>query len=187
MDNENIEKFKEYLRLYTYYILIGILSIASTVIFPIISVDIDISTTFPQDSTGWVMYIIIRTLIMIMNMLIFSLFIQQAKVNVRNEVNYKKAIELLGKYKPKEYSPRSAKQFLSREYLRKGICLMITSVASLFVIGSALFKYDYMLLIATVFTVIISIVFGIIEMKKVELYYTTEYLDYAQSLEDKND
>lgn len=179
----NYAKLKEYLRLYTYYILIGILSLMATIVFPMLNSMADIVGTFPQDSAGWTMYIIIRALIIVMNMLIFSLFIQQARINIKDDENFKKANEILGKFKPKEYRPRSVKEFIVKEYAKKGTTLAITSVASLFVIGNAVINYDYMLLIATVFTVIMSVVFGIIEMKKVELYYITEYLDYAINIE----
>ena len=48
-----------------------------------------------------------------------------------------------------------------------------------------------MILIATTFSVVTTIVMGIIQMRKTELYYTTEYYDYAnyieKSQEEKND
>ena len=61
--------------------------------------------------------------------------------------------------------------------------MALTTVASLFVIGSAILNYDYMILIATTFSVVTTIVMGIIQMRKTELYYTTEYYDYANYIE----
>lgn len=182
---EKSKNLREQLKLYTYYILIAILSLLSVIVFPILNSTADISDTFPKDPTGWVMYCLIRVLVVVMNMLIFSNFLQQSKLNVKDEENYKRANEILGRCKPKDYHPRSPKQYLTKEYTVKGAFLVVGTVASLFVIGNAIINYDYMLLIATVFSVITSIVFGIMTMKKAEIYYVSEYLDYALLIEKK--
>lgn len=117
-----------------------------------------------------------------MNLTIFTAFIQQAKINIADDPNYKLANSILQKHKPKEYKPRSEKAYLSQVYSKKGLTLTLSTVASLFVIGSAIFNYDYMLLIAVTFSVITTIVMGILQMRKTEIYYTTEYLDNAQLL-----
>lgn len=182
---EKSKNLREQLKLYTYYILIAILSLLSVIVFPILNSTADISDTFPKDPTGWVMYCLIRVLVVVMNMLIFTNFLQQSKLNVKDEVNYKRANQILGRCKPKDYHPRSPKQYLTKEYTVKGAFLVVGTVASLFVIGNAIINYDYMLLIATVFSVIISIVFGIMTMRKAEIYYVSEYLDYALLIEKK--
>ena len=182
---EKSKNLREQLKLYTYYILIAILSLLSVIVFPILNSTADISDTFPKDPTGWVMYCLIRVLVVVMNMLIFSNFLQQSKLNVKDEENYKRANQILGRCKPKDYHPRSPKQYLTKEYTVKGAFLVVGTVASLFVIGNAIINYDYMLLIATVFSVITSIVFGIMTMRKAEIYYVSEYLDYALLIEKK--
>ena len=118
-----------------------------------------------------------------MNLTIFTSFIQQAKVNIKDNPNYLKANEILQRHHPKEYRPRSESKYLGQTYTTKGISLALTTVASLFVIGSAILNYDYMILIATTFSVVTTIVMGIIQMRKTELYYTTEYYDYANYIE----
>ena len=182
---EKSKNLREQLKLYTYYILIAILSLLSVIVFPILNSTADISDTFPKDPTGWVMYCLIRVLVVVMNMLIFTNFLQQSKLNVKDEENYKRANQILGRCKPKDYHPRSPKQYLTTEYTVKGAFLVVGTVASLFVIGNAIINYDYMLLIATVFSVITSIVFGIMTMRKAEIYYVSEYLDYALLIEKK--
>ena len=182
---EKSKNLREQLKLYTYYILIAILSLLSVIVFPILNSTADISDTFPKDPTGWVMYCLIRVLVVVMNMLIFTNFLQQSKLNVKDEENYKRANQILGRCKPKDYHPRSPKQYLTKEYTVKGAFLVVSTVASLFVIGNAIINYDYMLLIATVFSVINSIVFGIMTMRKAEIYYVSEYLDYALLIEKK--
>lgn len=190
MEEREDKSIREYLKLYLYYILIAILSILSIVVFPILGaagtdVSHAIQNAFPNDAIGWLFWSIARGLIVVLNMLIFTNFLQQAKVNVRDDAKYKEANEILSRCKSKEYAPRSPKAYLGKTYATKGLTLAVTTGVSLFGIGSALLNYDYMLLIATVFTVIISIIFGIMTMKKVEIYYTGEFYDYAK-LKEKN-
>ena len=173
-------KWRIKLKQYTYYIIIAVISLLSLIIIPLIGTDLpDIKAAFPSDAIGWCLYIGERILVIIMNFIIFDSFVKQARINIKDDENFKKANEILAKNKPKEYRPKSEKKYLSEIYLKKGTSLVITSVMSLFVIGTAILNYDYMLLIATTFSVISCIVFGILTMKKVELYYTGEYYDYA--------
>lgn len=177
------EELKNKLRIYTYYILIAILSLLSVIVFPILNSTANIEDTFPKDPTGWTIYILIRALVVLMNILIFTNFLAQAKLNIKDDANYIKANEILGRCKGKEYHPRSPQKYLRQTWAVKGTFLIITTIASLFVIGNAILNYDYMILIATVFSVIVSIVFGIMTMRRVELYYISEYLDYAVNIE----
>ena len=173
---------KEQLRQFTYYIIIAAISSLTIVVFPLIGSgsSISIEECFPTTKIGWTIYIIERALVIIMNLTIFTSFIQQAKVNIKNSPNFKKAHEILQRHRPKE------SKYLGQTYTTKGISLALTTVASLFVIGSAILNYDYMILIATTFSVVITIVMGVIQMRKTELYYTTEYYDYANYIEQEN-
>lgn len=182
-----MEEWKVKLKQYTYYILIAALSIISLIVFPMLGSSAEINNTFPTDEMGWTTYIIIRCIVVLMNMLIFSNFLLQAKVNISEDESYKAANEILGKIKPKNYKPRSPSQYLWKTYLTKGTILIITTICSLFVIGNAILNYDYMILIATIFTVIISIIFGVMSMRRTELYYTSEYLDYANYIKENQD
>lgn len=180
---------KEQLRQFTYYIIIAAISLLTIIVFPLIGSgsSISIEQCFPTTQVGWIIYIIERVLVIVMNLTIFTSFIQQAKVNIKDNPNYLKANEILQRHHPKEYRPRSESKYLGQTYTTKGISLALTTVASLFVIGSAILNYDYMILIATTFSVVTTIVMGIIQMRKTELYYTTEYYDYAMSQTRLND
>ena len=176
---------KEQLRQFTYYIIIAAISLLTIIVFPLIGSgsSISIEQCFPTTQIGWIIYIIERVLVIVMNLTIFTSFIQQAKVNIKDNPNYLKANEILQRHHPKEYIPRSESKYLGQTYTTKGISLALTTVASLFVIGSAILNYDYMILIATTFSVVTTIVMGVIQMRKTELYYTTEYYDYANYIE----
>lgn len=182
MNEVNIEwrlKFKQY----TGYILIVSLSVISLVVFPMLGSNVNIDNVFPKNTIDWIIYIATRVLITITNMLIFTNFIQQAKLNVQDNENYIKAREILQQNKVDNYKPKSPAEYLSKTYLVKGGSLILGSITSLFTIGSALLTYDIMILFATIFTVIMSVICGVMTMQKTELYYTYEYLDYAKMIE----
>lgn len=172
-------KFKQY----TGYIIIVSLSVISLVVFPMLGSNVNIDNIFPKNTIDWIIYISTRALITITNMLIFTNFIQQAKLNVQENENYIKAHEILQQNKVDNYKPKSPTEYLSKTYLVKGGSLILGSITSLFTIGSAILTYDIMILFATIFTVIMSVICGVMTMQKTELYYTYEYLDYAKMIE----
>ena len=137
---------------------------------------------FPHTPTGWTLWCIERVLIVVMNLLILTLFVKQARVNVKENENFKKANEILASFKPKQYKPISPAQYYSKLYARKGVTLAITTLASLIAIGDAIINYNYLLLIATAVTILFAVVFGVISMKDTELYLTTDYLTWAESI-----
>ena len=47
-----------------------------------------------------------------MNFIIFDSFVKQARINIKDDENFKKANEILAKNKPKEYKPKSEKKYL---------------------------------------------------------------------------
>ena len=168
-----------------YYILTAILSTVAIIVFPMLdNSNLTFNDTFPTTPTGWTLWIIERILIIVMNLLILSNFILQAKQNIKDNNRYIEANNILDKYKPKNYKPKSPSQYMSKMYLTKGSSLIITTAASLITIGEAAVNYNYLLLIATVVTIVFAIVFGVVAMKNTELYWTSEYLDYAHMIED---
>ncbi len=167
-----------------YYILVAVLSLTALIVFPMLdSSTLTFKNSFPTTPTGWFIWGLERILIVIMNILILTLFIKQARVNVKENANYKKAVEILERTKPKEYKPISPKMYYSKTYARKGTSLAFTTLASLFAIGDAVINYNYLLLIATAVTVIFAITFGVVSMKDTELYLTSDYLTWAEFIE----
>ena len=187
--NENnefdINEIKMKMKNGIYYILTALLSIVSIIVFPMLdNSNLTFKDTFPTTATGWTLWIIERVLIIVMNLLILNNFVLQARRNIKDNDNYIQANKILDKYKPKGYKPQSPSQYMSRMYLKKGGSLIITAAASLITIGEAAVNYNYLLLIATVVTIVFAIVFGVVAMHNTEMYWTTEYLDYAHMIED---
>ena len=186
--NENnefdINEIKMKMKNGIYYILTALLSIVSIIVFPMLdNSNLTFKDTFPTTATGWTLWIIERVLIIVMNLLILNNFVLQARRNIKDNDNYIQANKILDKYKPKGYKPQSPSQYMSRMYLKKGGSLIITAAASLITIGEAAVNYNYLLLIATVVTIVFAIVFGVVAMHNTEMYWTTEYLDYAHMIE----
>lgn len=167
---------------YINYILIGVVSFIALVFLPFLGTQVGLGFNLPDSPAGWILYIVKQLLGAIINVLIFHNFILQARVNIKDTENYKAAEEILRNFKEKDYKPRSLKEFNSREYGVKGVSIFLFSIMSVFALSQALLTYDYMLLISYVLTVSCGIVFGILEMKKYENFYTGEYLDYAKEV-----
>lgn len=184
MEDKELTELKIKLKQGVYYVLVALLSITALIVFPLLdSSTLSFASAFPATPTGWTIWAIERALIVIMNLLILTLFIKQARVNVKDNEKYKKAIEILEKYKPKDYRPISPKEYYGKLYIRKGTTLSITTLASLIAIGDAVINYNYLLLVATAVTILFAVVFGIISMKDTEVYLITDFLTYCEELE----
>ena len=183
MEDKELTDIKLKLKQGVYYILVALLSITALIVFPMLdSSSLTFKDAFPHTPTGWTLWCIERILIVVMNLLILTLFVKQARANVKDNENFKKANEILASFKPKQYKPISPAQYYSKLYARKGITLAIATLASLIAIGDAVINYNYLLLIATAVTILLAIVFGIVSMKDTELYLSTDYLTWAESI-----
>lgn len=167
------------LDLYLYYILVGILSFVALVFLPFFGSELGMGFTFPTTAAGWVVYVVQQALMSLVNILIFHSFICQSYVNVKDDPNYKEAQNILNSFDTKEYIPMTLQQFNRKEYGKKGVAIFIGTLLGGFALTQAILSYDYVRMLAYLFTIIFGIIFGIYEMKKYELYLTTEYLKSA--------
>ena len=172
---------------YLYYVIIGIFTFIVLVFMPMLGSSIDGGLKLPQGKGAWVMFVITRVFIAVTNIIIFYSFMQQAKLNVRNNEYYKAANEILLKTKnAKEKKPMSPKKWEASQYLKKGTTLAIGTVFALFSLSQAILTYKYTDLISYVLLIFLATVFGIFQMKKAEIYWTTEYYRYAKMIEEEN-
>ena len=109
-----MEQIKLGMRMYLYYGLVFILSICMLVFLPMIGSVGDIGYNLPSTTTGWIVFIISKTCVAVINVLIFHCFICQAKLNVQDNEKFKKANEIIGKCK-REVKARSHKQIFTKE------------------------------------------------------------------------
>ena len=174
-------------RQYLYYVIIGIFTFIVLVFMPMLGSSIDGGLKLPQGKGAWVMFVITRVFIAVTNIIIFYSFMQQAKLNVRNNKEYIEANKILLRVKNKrERKPMSPKKWEASQYLKKGTTLAIGTVFALFSLSQAILTYKYTDLISYVLLIFLATVFGIFQMKKAEIYWTTEYYRYAKMIEEEN-
>lgn len=172
---------------YLYYVIIGIFTFIVLVFMPMLGSSIDGGLKLPQGKGAWVMFVITRVFIAVTNIIIFYSFMQQAKLNVRNNKEYIEANEILLRVKNKrERKPMSPKKWETSQYLKKGTTIALGTVFALFSLSQAILTYKYTDLISYVLLIFLATVFGIFQMKKAEIYWTTEYYRYAKMVEEEN-
>lgn len=168
------------------YIVIGIICILVVFLVPLLSGCLkgDISINFPTNLEGWILYWSINGGTTAGNISLFVLFKNQAKINVKNDPNFKRANEILNKHRDeKEFIPRSPRQMNTKEYASKISCIVIFSVMSFITISSLVISFDFITFISCLTSTTVALIFGWVTLIKNEEYWTDEYLEYAKWFE----
>lgn len=170
------------IKLYTYYILIGLVSFISVSFLPMLQSEINVDYKFPQTAAAWFLWAGTRLSVSTLNILIFHCFVKQGDMNTMENENRKKAEKILQiiKEEDEEYKPQSPKSFFTHEYGKKIPMLLLTTALSLFAFAPAVLAFDLVTFMTYLFTITIALVFGILEMFRVENYYEREFLIYAE-------
>ena len=170
---------KESLKQYTYYIIIAVVSLFALTFLPLISSKLELGWNYPESTVGRVVWWTTKGCVALLNVLIFHSFMQQAKVNIAHEEKYIEANQMLSRIKIKLYKPRSPQAWNASQYSTKGITIIVMTMAGLIAFTQAILSFDYVSMFTYLFTITMGIIFGILQMKKAELYWTEEYYDYA--------
>ena len=170
-----MDKVKQYLN----YFIIGIVSLIALVFLPMLGSTVGLDWNIPDTVVGWIVWVAVKLIVAILNVLIFHCFMQQAKVNVRDNENYKRARDILFNQREKEILPRSPNKWNSQQYIKKGTTIFLTTGLSTIALTQAILSFDYVSMLTYLFTIIMGLMFGILEMKTAEEYWTDEYLQYA--------
>ena len=150
---------------YLYYFIIGIVSFVALVFLPMLGSEA----------------------ISVINILLFDCFRKQAKLNVRNNERFIEANEILLKNSNKIKRPRSPGKYNLEIWGKKGTSIFLSSLLATVALTQALLMYDWISMLTYLFTITMGIVFGIIQMKNDEIYWTEEYYSYALSIKEEND
>lgn len=170
---------KQSLKQGMYYIIIAVISFISVVFLPMLGSTIGLGWKLPDTTAGWVVWGESRAIVATINVLLFHSFMEQAKLNIKDNEHYKEAQDILVKVKRKEHKPKSPAQWNAAQYGKKGVSIFLASAMSVVAIGQAVLSYDWATALAYLFTLGMGIIFGIMQMKKAESYWTTEYYEYA--------
>ena len=179
--NEAREKAKQNM----YYILIGIISFISVAFLPMVGSTVGLGWKLPDTPTGWVVWAISRLIIATINVLIFYSFMEQAKLNVAKDPHYIEATEILLKAKKADHTPRSPQKWQALQYGKRGTKIFISSALSVVALGQAILSFDWVSMLAYIFTIAMGIVFGVLQMKKAEAYWTDEFYRYALMIKEE--
>ena len=179
--NEARDKAKQNM----YYILIGIISFISVAFLPMVGSTVGLAWKLPDTPTGWVVWAISRLIIATINVLIFYSFMEQAKLNVAKDPHYIEATEILLKAKKADHTPRSPQKWQALQYGKRGTKIFISSAMSVVALGQAILSFDWVSMLAFIFTIAMGIVFGVLQMKKAEAYWTDEFYRYALMIKEE--
>lgn len=174
-------------RAYAYYILIAVLSLCSLCFLPFLGSEIGVQFNWPTTTAGWFSWAIIKGLGAMVNTLMFHLFICQGRENVREDPRYKEALDLLGKYRPREYVPRSESKWKAETYGKKATTVFITTAAASIGLTLAILSFDSVVFLSYVFTVGLGAIFGFLQQKTTEEYYTSEFPAYAKMIKEQEE
>ena len=170
---------KQFWDMITYYVMIGIVSILALTILPMIGSELPLSLLLPSTFAGWLVYICSKLLVAGVNMLLFYCFMEQGRTNVKNHWHHVIANELLHRLRKLANIPRSPEIWKKGEYQFKGSTICISTLLSAFVLGHAVLSFDWPAFLSYFLTIIMGLVFGLLQMKKSECYWAEEYYDYA--------
>lgn len=176
---EQRDSVKQSLKQGMYYIIIAVISFISVVFLPMLGSTLGLGWKIPDTTAGWVVWGASRAIVATINVLLFHSFMEQAKLNIKDDEHYKEARDILVKVHKKEHKPKSPAQWNAAQYGKKGVSIFLASAMSVVAIGQAVLSYEWATALAYLFTLGMGIIFGIMQMKKAETYWTTEYYEYA--------
>lgn len=187
-ENENEEEKTDVIdsaRQYIYYFIIGVISLVALVFLPMLGSTIGIDWNLPDTAAGWIVWSVMKLIVATLNVLIFHSFVQQGKLNVKDHPNYVEAQQILQKVHVKNAMPRSPAQFTGKQYGRKGVMIFLSTALATVALTQAALSFNWVDMLSYLFTIIMGIVFGILQMKTTEEYWRDEYLRYAKLKQDE--
>lgn len=167
-----------------YYIIIGLVSIVFTCFLPMVGSEGELVSHFPTTFVGWLIWLIRTLSTAVLNIVIFYCFMEQAIVNVKDDPKYIEANEILDRCKStKRRNPRGPKIWKKQEYSKKGTVIFVSTAIALVGLENMLLSWNLALFLSYIFTILMGLLFGVLQMKKAELYWTEEFNEYAHFVE----
>lgn len=168
------------------YFLVGIVSLLSVVVVPLLGTDFGTTIVIPNTWGGLAIWLCTRFTVVVVNLLIFDAFIKQAKINVKDDERYKSAVLKLNTIKEEAgIIPRSPEKFNKQQWRKKGTTLGISSILSSFLLTECIVNFDLTNFLTYLFTIGGAVAFGYLTMMNNEDYWTTEFPIYVDILFEK--
>lgn len=162
------------LKQYTYYCIIGVASFLALAFFPMLGSDVTGGWAFPHSVAGWLVWATTRLMTSAVNVMLFYSFMQQAILNVQDNDRYNRAWEKYRGVKADDV-PLSPKQWNGKQYGKKGTTIFISTAFSTVALTQAIISYDWATALTILITITMGLIFGILQMKKAESYWTEEF------------
>ena len=93
----------EKLRQWMYYFVIAIVSLIALFFLPMIGSEAGLGWNIPNTFIGWVVWVSVKLIVAVLNVLIFHCFMMQSKINIKDNEKYQEAIKILQENKIKEF------------------------------------------------------------------------------------
>ena len=162
-------------RIYQNYAIIAILSFVSVFFLPMLGSTVGLALNIPTTLVGWIVYVITKLCIVVINMLMLDQFIKQAKVNVRDNERFVEADGYFNTVEDPDEHLLPPKEFLSHLYRNKMITSLIMSILGVFGLSQAILTFDWVSMLTYLFTILMGLIFGWVTMNRVEDYWTNDY------------
>lgn len=165
------------------YIIIAILSLAAVFFLPFLGTSIGLGFVIPNTAAGWVVYIITKLCIVVINLLIFDQFMKRAKVNASASPYFQEAEQILRTHSPDDEPILPAATYIRSMYRSKMISTAIFTILGVFGFTNAILTFDLVAMMSYVFTILIGLVFGWISMSEAEVIWIEKHYKYAKQVE----
>lgn len=166
---------------YLYYGLIFVLSLITLFFLPMLGSEAGLDFDIPNTPIGWVVWSVSNLTAAILNVLMFHCFIKQGKQNILEHPSYLEANNLLLINRIMDIVlPRSPKTWHSQQYRRKGIMLFLFTILGTISFGQAILTFNLVKFLSQAIVLLTGLIFGFMQMKSTEEYWTVEYLAYAK-------
>ena len=173
----------EYFKKFRYYATIAILSLFSLLFLPMIGSEAGLGWKTPDTVTGWIVYVTTKIIASSLNVMIFHCFVEQGRQNIHDDDRYKAARDMLLEIEDaQEVNPVGPSEWRRHVYGKKGLTIFITSLLSVIGLTQAVLTFDWISMLTYLFTVIMGIIFGVLQMNETEIYWTEEFPRYAKTI-----
>lgn len=175
-------------RSFSYYILVALISAIMILFLPMLGSDPGMGFCLPTSAVGWVLWIATRSSAALCNMAIFHCFMMQGLENVKDHPKYIKAMEILHRAKIMPFlAPRAPEVWKRGQYTKKGSTVILGTLLGMFSFTNAVLTFDYVLMLSYMVTLITGVMFGFVQMRNAERYWTDEFYEYALMIERENE
>lgn len=172
---------------YHNYLIIAVLSFISVFFLPMLGSSVGMGFILPTTAAGWVVYLITKICIVLINLLIFDQFIKQAKVNVKDNPYFQKAEAILMEQRKEDEEILPATTYIHKMYHKKAALTAIFTALGVFGFTNAILTFDWVSMLSYLFTVILGLVMGFINMKEAEEIWIEKHYRYAVKVQLENE